>query len=143
MSRPSSPEDKEVDRPRRHIFRLAIWNPKLIQPPKADPELPRLSAVLRTAEVLRYCIRRVEYWLSPRGGLREWFRLNVWLAIALLIPALLVAPIASYLISEIAQGSGMLAEIAGNLSQLPASLRTFVLVTLGAILVVTAKFLLR
>ena len=59
------------------------WQPHPLVVPAVDPELPALPAPSRCAEVLRYSVLRAEFWLSPGGSLREWLRLNVWLACVL------------------------------------------------------------
>jgi hypothetical protein len=101
---------------------LRHWNPTQIRKPHVDPELARLNKVQRSAEVFRYSILSTEYWLSPRGTLREWLRLNLAVAIVLGIPALLIVPIVTYLFTEFVTWSGLLVHIAKNLAVLPGAL---------------------
>jgi hypothetical protein len=102
-----------------------------------------MGAVERSAEVIRYAVFTTEYWVSPRGGLREWLRLNLWFALVLAVPALLITPIASYMLAELAAGSGQLANIAKNLSQIPAAIRNGALAVAGMGAIMAFKFLFR
>lgn len=85
----------------------------------------------RAGEVMRYSIRRAEYWLSPRGTLREWLRLNLKLALFLGIPAVLLTPIITLVLTSAVTWSGILAEIARNLVLIPAWLGTALLIITG------------
>jgi hypothetical protein len=122
---------------------LMTWHPREIEPPVVQPALHRMGAVERSAEVIRYAVFTTEYWVSPRGGLREWLRLNLWFALVLAVPALLITPIASYMLAELAAGSGQLADIAKNLSQIPAAIRDGALVVAGMGAIMAFKFLFR
>jgi hypothetical protein len=103
--------------PERSIKRY--WEPKPIDPPKPDPEIEKMSGPQRSAEVIRYSILSVEYSLSPFGRLREWIRLNSKLSMILLIPALLVLPLITWIIYLVAGWVAMLVGLAGNLIVLP------------------------
>ena len=122
---------------------LMPWHPREIEPPVVQPALHRMGAVERSAEVIRYAVRTAEYWVSPQGSLREWLRLNLWFALVLAVPALLIVPISTYLLAELAAGTGQLADIARNLSQIPASLRNGALVVAGMGAIMAFKFLFR
>ena len=121
---------------------LVPWNPRPVERPTVAPDLVRMDPVVRSAEVLRYSVRRTEFWLSPMGGLREWFRLNLWIAILLAIPAIVIIPVASYLLTQLAAGTGQLSEIARNLAQIPGGLRTGVLIvaTMAALWILRLLF---
>jgi hypothetical protein len=93
--------------------------------------------------VIRYSLCRAEYWISPNGWLREWFRINLWAAIVLAIPALLVAPVGSYLLERMAAGSGLMAEVAQHLSQLPEALRSGVVIVAAFAVIFVLKFIFR
>jgi hypothetical protein len=99
-----------------------LWEPKQITKPRVDPDLTELNEVQRAAEVFRYSILSTEYWLSPKGALREWLRLNLRITVTLGIPALLLIPVATYLIGEFVTWSGLLVKIATNLAILPGAL---------------------
>lgn len=107
-------------------FILSFWHPKDIVPPKVDPELPILSGVERSAEVFRYSMLSTEYWLSPKGRLREWLRLNARLASILIVPMLLVVPIITFTLGQFKTWAELLA----------VTTSTMVLFPLSAILVV-------
>ena len=79
-----------------------------------DRRLAKLSTIERVAEVVRYSILRTERWLSPRGHLREWLRINILAALVIGISALFVVPILTYLLGQFATWMAFLAEAARN-----------------------------
>jgi hypothetical protein len=91
------------------------WQPKEIPPPEVDPDLEDLDGVQRAGEVLRYSILSFEWWLSPKGTLREWLRLNTRGFAWLLIPAILILPIVGYYLGELYWWLLILIAIAGHL----------------------------
>lgn len=97
------------------------WNPKSVQPPLADPDLPYYSAPERAAEVLRYFFSFIEHWLSPLGTLREWIRLNARIAIFLLIPILLVVPLISYALGQLNIWAALIATMTSQVVVFPLS----------------------
>lgn len=95
------------------------WNPEKIKPPKVDPELEDLDPVTRSAEVVRFSLLSLEWWLSPNGTLREWFKLNGKISSILIIPAVLVMPLVTFILWQCAKWMGWLVGIAGNLILFP------------------------
>ena len=128
---------------RRTRTLLVFWCPREIGRPRVEPDLPRLGPVERSAEVIRYSLCRAEYWISPNGWLREWFRINLWAAIMLAIPAVLVAPLGGYLLERMAAGSGLMAEVAKNLAQLPEVARSGVVVVAAVAVIFVLKVIFR
>ncbi len=128
---------------RRTRTALVFWCPREIGRPRVEPDLSRMGPIERSAEVIRYSLCRAEYWISPNGWLREWFRLNLWFAVVLAIPAILVAPLAGYLLELMAESSGLMAEVAQNLSQLPEGLRSVVIVVAAVAVIFVLKFIFR
>ena len=122
---------------------LLFWRPREIGRPRVEPDLSRLGPVERSAEVIRYSLCRAEYWISPNGWLREWFRINLWAAVVLAIPAILVAPISSYLLTQVVSGTGQMAEVAQHLAQLPEALRSGVVIVAAVALIFVLKFVFR
>ena len=107
---------------RRHRFRDFIrrhWQPTKIEPPKVDPELEDLDAATRSAEVIRFSLLSLEWWLSPNGTLREWFKLNGKISSILIIPAVMVMPLVTFILWQCAKWMGWLVSIAGNLILFP------------------------
>lgn len=113
----------DVQRPKLHVsisgtFALAMrnaWHPVPLTKPEVDPQLPSLSALQRSAEVLRYKILQLEYAISPEGGLRGWLRLNFLLSMLIGIPAILIIPIITYLVSSFATWTGFLLQAVMNI----------------------------
>lgn len=93
----------------------AAAQPVPLERPQIDADLTALSALERSAEVIRYSACRLEYWLSPRGELRAWFRLNLLLAIFLAVPMVLVAPVLTYCLLTAATWSQYLLATAVNI----------------------------
>lgn len=122
---------------------LAFWCPKEMERPVVRGDLFRLGPVERVAEVIRYSLRRAEYWVSPNGWLCEWFRLNLWIAIVLAIPAILVAPLSAHLLDQMETGTGRMAGIAQNLAQLPEALRSGIVIMAVVAVIFVLKFIFR
>jgi hypothetical protein len=111
------------------------WQPKPIKAPVPDPHLMSLTSVQRSAEVIRYSLLSVEFWISPFGKLREWVRLNTRLGAILLMPAILVLPLLLLITGQLAQWLALLISISGHLIVFP-------LVALAAAGVITLAVLL-
>lgn len=111
------------------------WNPQPIEPPHVDPDLPRLNGLQRAAESFRYTALSLEWWLSPNGKLREWLRVNSKIGSALVIPAVLVVPLVTFILWQVAKWMGWLVSIAGNLILFPAAALLAVIVILAVIAV--------
>ena len=91
------------------------WRPQELSAPVPPHKMEEMGAVERTATVVVYSIRRLEYWLSPRGRLREWCRFNVGIFAVLLIPTVTVVPVVLLLCGQLAAWTGYLVMIARNL----------------------------
>jgi len=112
-----------------------FWQPKPITPPTVDPDLERMNGPQRAAEVMRHSILSVEYWLSPLGRVREWFRLNSKLSMWLLIPGVLVLPLVTWILYLVAGWVMMIVGIAGHLIVLPVA----VVVVVGVLRIIFGK----
>ena len=94
----------------------------------------------RAGEVLRYSVLSIEWWISPNGTLREWLRLNGKVSSILLIPAVLIVPLVTFVLWQVAKWIVLLVQIASNLIVLPlAALAAGILIT-G--IVIVARMLL-
>lgn len=102
------------------------WQPEPLSEPVIDEELPNLSAIERSAEVISFTCRRAEYWLSPQGTLREWLKFNLRLAIGIAVPALLLAPLVTLALERFNLWIDLISKSTSN----------FVLVPLSVLLVV-------
>ena len=112
------------------------WKPKPIGSPAVDPELKDLNGLQRAGEVLRYSVLSIEWWISPNGTLREWLRLNGKVSSILLIPAVLIVPLVTFVLWQVAKWIVLLVQIASNLIVLPlAALAAGVLIA-GIVIVV-------
>ena len=118
----------------------SAWRPVPLPVPRVDPELPRLGFVVRSAEVIRYQVLRVEHALSPGGGLRAWVRINLLVGLALLAPALLVVPFATALLAGFAGWTTFIALAAANLLQALISLVCIALI-IGTIVYLLGQWL--
>ena len=97
------------------------WQPVPLQVPMVDIDLPYLSAIERSAEVLRYTCSRLEYWLSPQGMLREWLRFNLRIACVLVVPALVVAPLVTLALGQFRAWVDLIVSTTSNLVLFPLS----------------------
>ena len=78
----------------------------------------------------------IEWWLSPNGTLREWLKINGKVSSILLIPAVLVIPLVTFIVWQLATWIVLLVQIASNLILLPlAALAAGILIT-GVVLIV-------
>lgn len=91
------------------------WNPVPIEPPVVARDLPRLPWLHRVAEVFTYSIGRLEYWVSPSGVVREWFRLVFKVFLYLAIPAILLCPVISFILHQAVDWTAALLQIAINI----------------------------
>ncbi|MEQ1858447.1 MAG: hypothetical protein ABMA13_00770 [Chthoniobacteraceae bacterium] len=131
MSEPLTPTNSK-SRVREFISRH--WQPKEIEQPTVDPDLKHLDGAQRSAEVVRYSILSLEWWLSPNGRLREWLRLNGKISSVLIIPAVLVVPLVTFIIWQVSKWMGWLVGIAGNLILFPLAALVAAGVTFGVVI---------
>lgn len=122
------------------LFRTP-WHPTPLDPPTVDREIGGLDPLTRSAESIRYSILSVEFWISPRGQVREWLRHNTRLAVLLAVPAFLVLPIITFALWQFVSWMVALVSIAGKLIVLP------ILALIAAVVIVVTigifKFLFR
>lgn len=97
------------------------WQPEPLDEPAVDKDLPQLSAIERSAEVVSFTCRRFEYWISPRGILREWFKFNLRLALGLAVPALLVAPLVTLALEQFGVWIDLITRTTSNMVLVPLS----------------------
>jgi hypothetical protein len=97
------------------------WQPEPLSEPVIDDALPHLSAIERSAEVISFTCRRFEYWLSPQGTLREWFKFNLRLAIGFAVPALLVAPLVTLALNQFNLWIDVISKTTSNVVLVPLS----------------------
>lgn len=133
LARPANGENHPIHPERGSLRRIAAraLQPVPIDQPTVDPKLTQLGSIERAGEVLRFSVRRFEYWLSPRGTLREWVRLNLKLALFLGIATLVLTPVLTMLFRSVASLTTILIDIAKNLVLLPAWIGTALLIIAG------------
>jgi len=71
--------------------------------------------------VISFTCRRFEYWLSPQGSLREWFKFNLRLAIGFAVPALLVAPLVTLALNQFNLWIDVISKTTSNVVLVPLS----------------------
>jgi hypothetical protein len=103
--------------------------------PLVNKNLFKLDALSRSAECFHYFLLSLEFWISPEGRVREWFKNNVLLAVLLVIPAIFVMPVVGLILWQLTGWLSMLQTIAGKLIVLP-------ILFLVALLVIKAVFAL-
>ena len=100
-----------------------------LQPPAIDPHLEELNAVVRSTECLRHLVLSLEFWISPKGRLRWWLRINICLAAWIFIPAIFVMPIVSVILREVDASLSVVLSIALKIVLLTALVSVVVLAT--------------
>lgn len=133
---PSLPPPNWVRRTRSLVLRH--WEPTPLAPPHVDPGMAQFTALERSAEVFRYGLHRLEYWLSPKGWLREWLRFNLRFALLLAVPALLVVPLITFLLGQLSAWSTMLAQTTSRMILFPLSALLIVGLVSGLIYITRA-----
>ncbi len=113
-----------------------VWHPAPVSKPKTTPDLERLSWPERSAEVLCHALLSLEHWLSRGGWLREWIRLNLWIAVVLIVMALLVVPPVTALLEGVRDWTGLVSATVGNINIAVGKLPPIVLALATAFLVV-------
>ena len=98
------------------------WSPRCLQRPQVDPALTELHPVVRVAEVLRYSLTKFEYWLSPGGHVREVARLSILLAVVLGFPVLMVVPLVTLLLVQVAGWTDLILKVLLNAAAIAAVL---------------------
>jgi len=126
--------------PRWRRFLARHWQPKPIKPPIAEPEIENLNGLQRSAEVIRFNLLSLEWWLSPNGRLREWLKLHGKISSILIIPAVLVIPLVTFILWQLATWIAFLVQIAGSLIVLPLAILGAALVMSGVVII--TRFLL-
>ena len=82
--------------------------PLLAQPhpvarPTVGADFFQLPGWRRSLTAILYNLRCLEHWIAPQGWIREWFRLNVLAAVLIGTSSLLVGPVVSALLVNVAQ----------------------------------------
>lgn len=109
------PKEAGIVKTAGHLL-VATWNPQPIEKPVVDIELATYPFLVRSAEVLKYQMLRLEYSLSQGGRLRAWFKLNLLVGILLAVPVLFVVPAVTALLSGVASWSIFLLQTMKNLT---------------------------
>lgn len=115
-----------------------LWNPQPLQPPQVDRELTRLPPIERSAEVIRYSVLKAEFWISRRGALREWLRINFLGALIIGSPALFIVPIITFLLGQFVTWMAFLALAAWNLVRFIGSVIAAIALITAALAVFSA-----
>jgi hypothetical protein len=100
---------------------LKHWQPRELAPPTVDPAFHEFGAVERSAEVFRHNLHCFEYWLSPKGWLREWIRFNLRIAAIIATPTLLVVPLITFALRQIDAWVKLILDSTSNLVLFPLS----------------------
>ena len=136
---PATPPEKHLPTKATSQLVCRVWSPQPLARPAVDPDLPRMEWPARVAEVLVYSGKRFEFWVSPSGFLREWVKLNIWVAVVLSVAAVLVVPAMTAILAGAEQWTALVAKIVGN--TMTAVLRLPPIVLSVAAIVVTWHFL--
>jgi len=114
----------------------SVWQPVPIRPPRIDPHLPGLHWPERAAEVTRFTLLRFEHWISPSGWLREWIRACLWLAVVLIVAAVLIVPPVTALLEGVRDWTGLVSATMTNVNTAISAMPPIVLALATAFLAV-------
>lgn len=119
---------------RKTILPYFPSDPFPLEKPSLDEDFRNFSHVERVAESIRYNILCLEFSISPKGGLRQWIKVNIALSLLIGIPVLVFMPIITYLIGGVAEISELLADASQYLLQGALNILKLVGVIIAAIL---------
>lgn len=88
----------------------------------------------RVTESIKYNILCLEYSISPKGGLRQWVKINISLLLLLGIPILIFVPLATYLMG----GFSDIAELLANSTQFLLASAINILQIIGVLIVIAS-----
>lgn len=91
-----------------------LWSPRPLPLPSIDPEFRTMGWLERSAEVTRFSLLCLEYWVSQSGILREWLRLNLWVAMFLFAAAILIIPAATAVVGGAVEFTGLFERMVEN-----------------------------
>lgn len=89
-----------------------------LKQPKLESTFESLPSYERVPESLKYTILSLEYSLSPRGGLRQWIKVNLSLLLLFGIPTLMLIPLlmgVSNIVGEVANITDLMYVVAMNI----------------------------
>lgn len=107
------------------------WRPEPLTVPEVDHDLPRLTAIERAAEVVRFMFSKLEYALSPLGHLREFMKLNIRVAVSIALPVFMVAPLVTMAITQFKAWTVMLVETCSSFVLFPLSVVLSIILVCG------------
>jgi hypothetical protein len=83
---------------------LSIYFPSSVplKRPVIDRDFEDLPLIERVSEAIKYNALCLEYSISPKGGLRQWLKINLSLLLLLGIPIFIFVPLATYVMSGFA-----------------------------------------
>jgi len=79
-----------------------------LEKPVIEKDFRNISHIERITESMRYNILCLEYSISPKGGIRQWIKVNLALFILIGIPLLIFTPLITYFIGSVAEISELL-----------------------------------
>jgi hypothetical protein len=121
MSRPRDIESSPAETSWLTIIKPR-WQVQPLVKPEPDPLLEDMTAIERSAETLRYSLLRAEFFISPQGHLREWLRLNLFIALILGSTSVLIVPIVTFVLTEFTTWTSLLVKIVKNLLLIPSGI---------------------
>jgi len=80
-----------------------------LQKPVIDDDFIDSPTIERVYESIKYNTLCFEYSISPKGGLRQWIKLNISILLLFGIPILIFVPLATYFVGGFANISQLLA----------------------------------
>jgi len=85
--------------------------PTSLNKPAIDKDFNSLPPIERVTESLIYNLLFIEYSISPKGGLRQWIKINVSLLLFLGIPILILISLGTFVMGGLADITGQFANV--------------------------------
>ena len=130
----SVPQKKSDGSIKKTISSYFPATPIPLEPPTLDQDFDKLSILERTTESLKYNLLSLEFTVSPKGGLRQWIKINISLLLFFGIPILLFVPLATYFMG----GFANITESLSNATQYLFTSALYVLKTIGVLIIITS-----
>ncbi len=144
----NAPQSSDIQKTAGRSMKKAISlyfpsTPAPLKKPHIDKDFNDLPVIDRVTESISYNILCLEYSISPKGGLRQWIKINISLLLLFGIPILIFVPLATYFmagfsdISELfSNATHFLLESAFNILKLIG-----VIIAIASILYIIFKFM--
>ncbi len=117
--------------------------PVSLEEPAIDDDFHNLPFIERVTESIKYNVLCLEYSISPKGGLRQWIKINISLLLLLGIPIFIFVPLATYFMSDLENISELFTNVTQSLLEAFFNILklTGVIILIGTIIYIVLKLI--